>query len=117
MASKAPIEKGMAKRTNLIPSDDAKIQDVYEFFREELVKFIKAEIGDKNSSLYNVVRDYLTRDAVKGIFMPKIYGKTVKSTSDDLGNTLSQVINNKEGYILAATCFKFWRKDFLGWNA
>lgn len=114
------LDESMAKRTNLIPSDDGQIQDVYEFFREELVKFIKEEIYDENSSLYqnsslyNVVRDYLTRDAVKGLFMPKIYGKTIRSTSEDLSNILSQVINKKEGYILAATCFKFWRERFSG---
>lgn len=99
----------MAKRTNLIPSPDGKIQDVYSFFLEELKEFMKAEL-EKNLS--RIVCDLLTRKLVKGIFMPIIYGKTLISTAHDLREHLSHIITTKECFDVASVCFKFWRTKY-----
>ena len=105
----------MAKRTNLIPSSEGKIQDVYEYFLEELKVFMKEELGNANSSLYDVICTSFTRDVVKSIFMPKIYGKTLLSTAQDLEKVISSKnVARKDYTLIANCCFKFWRQRFSG---
>lgn len=101
----------MAKRTNLIPSSDGKIQDVYSFILEELKEFMKAELG---TNLSTIVCNLLTRKLVKGIFMPIIYGKTLMSTASDVKDHLSHFITHKECFDVASVCFKFWRSKYHG---
>lgn len=103
------LDETIAKRTNLIPSSDGKIQDVYSFILEELKEFMKAEL-DKNLS--TLVCNLFTRKLVKGIFMPIIYGKTLMSTAGDLKDHLSHFITLKECFIVASVCFKFWRTKY-----
>ncbi|XP_022870683.1 uncharacterized protein LOC111389928 [Olea europaea var. sylvestris] len=104
------LDNTMAKRTNLIPSVDDKIQDVYTFFLEELKEFMIAELENKNLS--TIVCELLTRKLVKGIFMPLIYGKTLMSTASDLKDNLSHYITHKECFEVASVCFKFWRMKY-----
>lgn len=117
------LDETIAKRTNLIPSSDGKIQDVYSFILEELKEFMKAEL-DKNLSTQ--VCNLFTRKLVKGIFMPIIYGKTLMSTASDLKDHLSHFITLKECFIVASVCFKFWKTKYqnmeclirnIGWIA
>lgn len=44
--------------------------------------------------------------------MPIIYGKTVLSTASDLRDVLSQYITHKESFILASSCFRFWKEKY-----
>lgn len=106
------LDNTMAKRTNLIPSVDDEIQDVYTFFLEELKEFMIAELENKNLS--TIVCELLTRKLVKGIFMPLIYGKTLMSTACDLKDNLSHYITHKESFEVASVCFKFWRMKYQG---
>lgn len=76
------LDAPLASRTNLIPSLDGKIQDVYSYILEDLKVFMIAEMENKNLS--TIVCNQLTRKLVKGIFMPMIYGKTLMSTARDL---------------------------------
>lgn len=103
------LDETIAMRTNLIPSSDEKIQDIYSFILEELKEFMKAEL-DKNLS--TLVCNLLTRKLVKSIFMPIIYGKTVMSTAGDLKDDLSHFITHKECFNVASVCFKFWRTKY-----
>ena len=103
------LNETLAKRTNLIPSEDGKIQDVYSFLLEELKEFMKDEM-DKNLS--TIVCDHLTRKLVKGIFMPIIYGKTLMSTASDIKEHLSHFLTHKECFEVASACFQFWRKRY-----
>ena len=103
------LDDTMAKRTNLIPSSDGQIQDVYSFFLEELKVFMKAEL---ENNLSTIVCNNLTRKIVKGIFMPMIYGKTLMSTACDLKDHLSHFITKKECFEVASLCFKFWRTKY-----
>lgn len=105
------LDETMAKRTNLIPSSDGKIQDVYSFILEELKEFMKAEL---ENNLSMIVCNLLTRNLVKGIFMPIIYGKTLMSTVSDLKDHLSHFITHKECFNVASVCFKFWRTKYQG---
>jgi hypothetical protein len=104
------LDETLAKRTNLIPSSDGKIKDVYSFILEELKEFMKAELENKNLS--TIVCNLLTRKLVKGIFMPIIYGKTLRSTTKDLQDSLSYFIIHKECSDVASVCFKFWRTKY-----
>lgn len=106
------LDNTMAKRTNLIPSVDDEIQDVYTFFLEELKEFMIAELENKNLS--TIVCELLTRKLVKSIFMPLIYGKTLMSTARDLKDNLSHYITYKESFEVASVCFKFWRMKYQG---
>ncbi|XP_058075836.1 probable DNA-directed RNA polymerase [Magnolia sinica] len=105
------LDETLAKRTNLIPSSDGQIQDVYSFILEELKEFMKAELGN---DLSTIVSKNLTRKLVKSVFMPMIYGKTVMSTASDLNDDLSHYITYKECFEVASVCFKFWRTKFHG---
>lgn len=105
------LDETLAKRTNLIPSSDGKILDVYSFLLEELKEFMKAEL---ENNLSTIVCNLLTRNITKGIFMPIIYGKTLMSTASDLKDHLSHFITHKECFEVATVCFKFWRTKYQG---
>ena len=105
------LDETLAKRTNLIPSSDGKIQDVYSFILEDLKEFMKAEL---EGNLSTIVSNLLTRKVVKGIFMPIIYGKTLMSIASDLKDNLSHFITHKECFDVASVCLKFWRTKYQG---
>lgn len=105
------LDETMAKRTNLIPSSDGKIQDVYSFILDELKEFMKAELGN---DLSTIVCKLINRKIVKSIFMPIIYGKTLMSTAHDLKDHFSHFITHKECFEVASVCFKFWRTKYHG---
>lgn len=104
------LDADLACRTNLIPGEI--IHDVYLYILEDLKKYIKAEMENKN--LARIVCNLLTRKLVKGIFMPMIYGKTLMSTANDIKDHLSHFITHKESFEVASVCFKFWRTQFPG---
>ncbi|KAH7573072.1 hypothetical protein JRO89_XS03G0063100 [Xanthoceras sorbifolium] len=56
------LDETLAKRTNLIPSSNGKILDVYSFILKELKKFMKAEL---ENNLSTIVCNLLTRNIVK----------------------------------------------------
>jgi sulfatase maturation enzyme AslB (radical SAM superfamily) len=103
------LDETLAKRTNLTPSEDGKIQDIYSFLLEELKEFMQAEL---NKNLSEVVCGHLSRKIVKGIFMPIIYGKTLMSTACDLNEHFSHFITKKECFDVASVCFKLWRTKY-----
>lgn len=105
------LDDTLAKRTNLIPSSDGKIHDVYSFILEEVKEFMKAEL---DGNLSTIVCNLLTRKIVKGIFMPIIYGKTLMSIASDLKDHLSHFITHKECFDVASVCLKFWRTKYQG---
>lgn len=108
------LDERLAKRTNIIPSPDGKIQDVYTMILEELKEFIQEEWGDSNKNLSLLIINLLTRKIVKGIFMPIIYGKTIMSTASDIKDHFSHYITHKECFEVASLCFKFWRMKYHG---
>ncbi|KAL8553268.1 hypothetical protein ACS0TY_001800 [Phlomoides rotata] len=103
------LDETMGLRTNLIPSKDALIQDIYDFFRMELLSFLKDELDEH---VYTSIESFFTRKLVKSIFMPLIYGKTLMSTNDDIKAVLSQYMTHKECFNITRLCFKFWSTKY-----
>lgn len=102
----------MARRTNLIPDSNGKIQDIYTYMVDELKEFLLSEMGD--TSLSRTVCENVTRKLVKGIYMPIIYGKTLMSTAEYIKENLSHFLTHKECFDVAKVCFQFWREKYQG---
>lgn len=99
----------MGRRTNLLPSSDGQIQDVYMCLQDELKKFLNTRYHDSTQPLLNIIHSFLTRKIVKGLFMPLVYGKTVYSMAQDIRNTeKGSLLTAKQSYELAVHCFHFW---------
>ncbi|GJX89886.1 DNA-dependent RNA polymerase [Tanacetum coccineum] len=86
------LDETMARRTNLIPDEKGRFLDIYSCMREELLDFIKEHVSPV---LYDTVLNQLTRKVVKSVYMPKIYGKTYKTTRDDLANKIGNDMEDK----------------------
>ncbi|XP_071712899.1 probable DNA-directed RNA polymerase [Rutidosis leptorrhynchoides] len=118
------LDENIAKSTNLFPSNDGEIKDIYLDILEALNSYIsdkKKYTLDENDE-FSLVEDHefsstinklLDRKIVKSIFMPIIYGKTVISTTQDIKKSiLSQFLSHKECFSVAQLCFDFWREKF-----
>ncbi|GKD47297.1 DNA-dependent RNA polymerase, partial [Tanacetum coccineum] len=100
------LDETMTRRTNLIPDEKGRILDIYSCMREELLDFIKDRV---TPLLYDTVSPQLTRKVVKSVYMPKIYGKTYKTTRDDLANQIGNEMEDKDCTQIAKLCFEFWK--------
>lgn len=101
------MDESIARCTNLIPSENGEIQDIFHSILNELKPFIANELCDSNLS--QIICSEITRKMVKGIFMPIIYGKTLMSTVADIKGYLSHYLTYKECIDLSKICFKFWK--------
>ena len=99
------MNEEMARQTNLIPSPDKEIQDMYECFKNDLVKYLR-EVIDR--SKISIIESRLTRKVIKQLFMPLIYGKTVLAMGDDISGVYGSLLRKKELYSLAKSCYAFW---------
>ncbi|GKC07566.1 DNA-dependent RNA polymerase [Tanacetum coccineum] len=103
------LDETMARRTNLIPDEKGRFLDIYSCMREELLDFIKERVSPV---LYDTVLNQLTRKVVKSVYMPKIYGKTYKTTRDDLANKIGNDMEDKDCTQIAKLCFEFWNAQY-----
>lgn len=99
----------MARLTNLIPSTENKIQDVYAFLKEKLMEYLRPRFDDTQ---YAIIEARLKRKEVKRLFMPKIYGKTIIAMADDIRETFGSLLRVKEHNLLAKHCDTFWRTKY-----
>lgn len=108
------LDEILGMKTNLLPSKDGNINDIYSFILEELKEFLKKELLEESQDprLSDIVCKEFDRKIVKSIFMPKIYGKTLMSTAKDLKNVLSHYLTHKECFKVARLCFKFWSLNY-----
>ncbi|KAF6146900.1 hypothetical protein GIB67_018553 [Kingdonia uniflora] len=60
----------MGELTNLLPSSDNKIKDLYMFMKEGLKDYLRGKLDEDK---YTMVESMLTRKLVKQLFMPLIY--------------------------------------------
>lgn len=67
------LNEDMARKTNLIPHSDGKIQDVYMYLLQDLKEFMHHRINDKLKM--EIIESKLDRKLIKSLFMPLIYGK------------------------------------------
>lgn len=105
------LDHEIAKKTNLIPSVDNRISDIYIFFLEELMVYLQTKYDD---SLSDLICSRFTRKFVKQLFMPLIYGKTIMSMANDLNKHFSTLLNQKECMELASHISKFFIHGFPG---
>ncbi|KAL0302646.1 UNVERIFIED_CONTAM: putative DNA-directed RNA polymerase [Sesamum calycinum] len=91
------LNEEMARRTNLIPHTDGKIQDVYTCILKDLKTYLYHQINDK--SKIDIIESKLDRKLIKILFMPLIYGKTLNSMENDIRQRYGQLINVVEELI------------------
>lgn len=104
------LDETIARKTNLIPSPDGVIEDIYTSILHELYSYIGQKIED--SALSSTLIEVINRKIVKSIFMPIIYGKTVMSTASDIKASISRYLTQKECFMVAKLCFEFWKDRF-----
>lgn len=97
--------------TNLISNREGKRKDIYTTFLEELLDFFDNEFTEP---LLSIVKDLFTREVVKGIYMPLIYGKTLYSVYNDLKTLFNNKLTDKECLQITKACFKFWSNKYKG---
>lgn len=94
----------MGRRTNLIPSPERDIQDLYQCLKDELLEFLHSRLDSK----YAIIESRLTRKLVKQLFMPLIYGKTVITMASDIREAYGSLLKPKDYYHIAQLCHEFW---------
>lgn len=100
------LNEEMARRTNLLPHPDGKIQDVYAYLLQDLKAFMHHRINDKLKM--EIIESKLDRKLIKRLFMPLIYGKTLISMEKDISLTYGQLLSRKDSYNLAKLSNEFW---------
>lgn len=97
------LDDKIAVNTNLIPSTDSKMKDIYTFFREDIKVYLQQNRSktELDHSLYTIVINGLTRKLVKSLFMPLVYGKSVYSMSEDFYQHFSTVVKKGDCYKIA----------------
>ena len=95
----------MGRLTNLIPSPEKEIQDLYMCLKNELKEFLHSRLDD---NMFSIIESGLTRKIVKLLFMPLIYGKTVIAMADDIREAYGELLRRKDHYHIAKLCYEFW---------
>ncbi|KZV14671.1 DNA-dependent RNA polymerase [Dorcoceras hygrometricum] len=99
------LNEEMARKTNLIPHPDGKIQDVYMYMLNEFKEYLHHQINDK--SKMDIIESKLDRKLIKSLFMPLIYGKTLISINNDIRVKYDQLLSRKDSYNLAILSKEF----------
>ncbi|KAF6146305.1 hypothetical protein GIB67_008189 [Kingdonia uniflora] len=99
----------MGELTNLLPSSDNKIKDLYKFMKEELKDYLRGKLDEDK---YTIVESMLTRKLVKQLFMPLIYGKTILAMSGDIIECYGPLLQKKDCGAIAKHCYDFWNHRF-----
>lgn len=104
------LNEEMARKTNLIPHPDGKIQDVYMYLLNEFKEFLHHQINDKFKM--DIIESKLDRKLIKRLFMPLIYGKTLISMDNDIREKYGQLLSRKDSYNLAKLSNEFWNHKY-----
>lgn len=110
------LDETLAFRTNLIPSPNGEIEDIYTYFLMEFMQYLKEE-GKKgllSNDLVKSVCSLLNRKIMKSFFMPVVYGKTMKAYADDLYNAFSHYLTKGDCFKISKACFTFWGIKYAG---
>lgn len=99
----------MAKLTNLIPTDEGFIQDMYKTLLEELRLFLKDQFSD---NMMAIINEFMSRKLVKSIFMPLVYGKTLISINNDIRLAFGSYIDYKDCMKLSKLIHQFFSTKF-----
>ncbi|XP_051115576.1 probable DNA-directed RNA polymerase [Andrographis paniculata] len=96
----------MARSTNLLSSNDNKIKDLYTLMLEEIKSFLREKIDDKN--ILNIILIAMNRKLVKQLFMPMVYGKTLKSMEQDISEHYGAYLSRRDSSSLARLVKEFF---------
>lgn len=103
------LNKNMGRLTNLLPSEDGLIQDVYMSLMFEFKTYLSTKL---NKNKFLIIESMLTRKLVKKLFMPIIYGKKVNSMANDIKSHYGSLLSVKDTYIVAELCNEFWKDKY-----
>lgn len=103
------LNQKMSRQTNLIPSTDGQIQDVYSCLHEELLEFLVERLDPNENA---IIGSLLTRTLVKKLFMPLVYGKTVISMAKDIRDVSGSLLSFKDCYRIGVLCHEFWSEKY-----
>lgn len=104
------LNEEMARRTNLIPDPEGKIQDVYMHLLHDYKVFLHHRINDKLKM--EIIESMLDRKLIKSLFMPLIYGKTMISMEHDISLKYGELLSRKDSYNLAKLSIEFWNHKY-----
>jgi DNA-directed RNA polymerase len=106
------LDHKIAEETNLIYSGDY-IRDIYGYFLEEYkIYMVSQKKTSDDSSLIKIISERLTRNLIKSLFMPLIYGKSVLSMANDIHTHYNTILSQKECMVLASDINTFFKEKF-----
>ena len=103
------LNEKMGRLTNLIPSSNDQIKDVYLYLLDELKDFLVRRLGPNK---YAIMEFLLTRKLIKRLFMPMVYGKTIMSMAKDIRETSGSLLSSKDSYSIGVLCYEFWSNKY-----
>jgi len=106
------VNHDLAKKTNLLTSEDEKelIRDLYSDLLIEFQSCISDLIEDEE--LVALVKNKLTRNLFKSVFMPLVYGKTEYSAKTDVFKALDRTLTKSDANKLTKAMYQFWDIKF-----
>ncbi|KAB2612645.1 DNA-dependent RNA polymerase [Pyrus ussuriensis x Pyrus communis] len=91
------LNKEIAILTNLLPpsqnEESLKIQDLYLNLKDELLVFLRLRLEHNK---YTIIESLLTRKLVKYLFMPLIYGKTIRTMIHDIREVYCSLLSYQD---------------------
>lgn len=104
------LNKDMARRTNLLPSPDKnEIRDLYLSLRGKFLCFLRDNL---DTDKYSIVESRLSRQIIKKLFMPLIYGKTLIAMANDIREEYGSLLSGKDHYNIAKLSLDFWTREY-----
>jgi hypothetical protein len=100
------LNEEMARRTNLIPNPDGKIEEHVSV--KEFREFLCNRIEDNRE----IIESQLDRKLIKKLFMPLIYGKTLIGIESDIRLKYGSQISRSDSFYLAKLFIEFWNKKY-----
>jgi DNA-directed RNA polymerase len=101
------LDPELAMKTNLIKLDSCDL--VYDLY-DQLLVVIKRNLykSSLDFSIVDALNCHLSRNLIKKIFMPIVYGKTQHAAAADIYSELSFCLKKNECYKVAAYLFQIW---------
>lgn len=107
------LNKEIAILTNLLPSsqneESLKIQDLYLNLKDELLVFLSSRL---EYNKYTIIESLLTRKLVKALFMPLIYGKTIRTMIHDIREVYGLLLSYQDTEQMGKLCLEFWKNKY-----
>jgi DNA-directed RNA polymerase len=103
------LDEDLAQRTNLIGGDGDTIQDLYTSLISPLSAYLKEEL---KPPLGEVIPTRITRELIKRVYMPLVYGKGLMSSAQDISAAMYDILKTNENIIVSAAFYRFWFEKY-----